>query len=69
MAGREAGPIPCSARTAFFVCFARAWTLWMPACSRARPAGAEKWLRKPFVGFFSASQVGHVGQSELFTKG
>jgi len=69
MVGREAGPIPCSARRVFFVCFARAFTLRMPACSSARPAGPEKLLRKPFVGFFSASQVGQVGQSELFTKG
>jgi hypothetical protein len=64
--GIELGPIPCSARMSFTVRLESAVRVVIPSFSRARLAGALSSARNPAAGFLCASQIGHVGQSELF---
>lgn len=63
--GMELGPNPCSLSRSASVYSDRRWSEVMPSRSRALRAGALILDRKSLSGTLSASQIGHVGQSEL----
>lgn len=59
------GPTPWSRRISRSVCLESDFSVVMPSRSSARRAGAPILARNPCSGASSASQTGHVGQSEL----